>query len=517
MTKRLSLLAWITVVALLAGGCVMRGRETESVSEISLPEPTEEAENMILGETLSNSLNEITLFFSSQDGTSFSTVTRSLLTEAGQSLTEAAVSALLSSSAERGLRPASDTQLLKCEYSCGTATVRLSIDARNVQNPQELLALEASIGNTLLGISDIQAVNVLVGDLSESCCQLPTGAQTELIPSVTGAYAQLQAEHDRLNQQDPEPIERTALLYFPTSGGNWLVPELRKISADADGFIPALIDALKAGPQQTQCAVPSVPEAVELLDPAPSIQTLSSGERMLDLNFSSSLANYLVVSGLDVWELAGSLSLTMCSFLPDLDAIRIMVNGDPITMCEMGENIMHFPGGLMYRRDFSQRIGSTATLYLADEGGMLHPVERAVSMRSALSPRSLLEELIQCQSTDTQEPAFPLPEGIHSQDILGIQTSGGIARVNLSANFYRNCQILPPLQERALIYCMVNTLCELTGIRSVRFYVEGRAADTLAGSIYLKSALIPNPGIVVVPSSGGPEEPSPTQLASQIA
>ena len=513
MRRLIPLCAVITGLALLLGGCMLTAKEPEDVNEIMLPEPTEEAENMILGETVSNSLSEVTLYFASQDGTSFSTVTRSLLTESGQSLPEAAVLSMLSSSSERGIRALGDTQVLACEYACGTATVNLSIDARNVQNPQELLAIETSIGNTLLGINGIRGVNVLIGNISESFCQLPLGVQTVQIASVTGSYAQLQAERDRLtHQQDPEPVERCALLYFPTVTGEWLVPELRDISAESDGFVTSMIEALKAGPLQESCAIPSIPEGVELLDSEPTIQTLTSGERMLDLNFSSSLANYLTFSGLEVWELAGSLTLTMCSFLPELDAVRIMVNGDPITMCELGDDILRFPGGLMHRRDFQGRIGSTATLYLVNDQGMLQPVQQAVSMRSALSPRSLLTELIRYGSRNQDQLCFPLPEGIFPEDLLGVHSSGGIARVNLSANFYRNCQGLNPREERSLVYAMVNTLCQLEGIRAVRFYVEGRAPDTLAGGIYLKSVLLPNPGIV---APAQPEiTPEPTVAAN---
>ena len=508
MRRILTLLALLAAIALGLSGCMPGRREPEADNVISLPEPSDEPENMVLGETLSNSLSEVTLYFAALDGTSFTTVTRSLLTEAGQSLPEAAVATLLDSGSDRSIRFPGDTQVLACEYACGTATVNLSIDARNVQNPQELLALETSIGNTLLGIDGIDGVNVLIGGISEGFCMLPTGVQTEPVSSVTASYAQLQAERDRLTQQeDGDPLKRCALLYFPTAGGKWLVPELRDISIESGDFIIALINALKEGPRQEACAVPSIPEGVELLDNAPVIQTLTTGERMLDLNFSSTLANYLAFSGLSVWELAGSLSLTMCSFLPELDAVRIMVNGDPITMCEAGDSILKFPGGLIHRRDFSDRIGSTSTLYLVNGEGTLQPVQQAVSMRSALSPRSLLTELIRHGNTGGAL-RFPIPDGIFPEDLLGVQTAGGIARVNLSGNFYRCCQGLSAREERCLIYAMVNTLCRLGGIRGVRFYVEGRAADTLAGGIYLKSALMPNPGIAAEPTRQ--ETPQPT-------
>ena len=224
---------------------------------------------------------------------------------------------------------------------------------------------------------------------------------------------------------------------------------------------------------------------------------------MLTLNFSSALANYLAFSGLDVWELAGSLALTACSFLPEIDAVRIMVNGDPITACTIGDTILRFENGLIRRSDFAGRVGSVVTLYLADAQGRLEPVSRAVSTRSALSPRSLLNELFDYTDRGGRQLGFPIPENVRAEDILGIEIAGQIARVNLSANFYRCCQPLDADSERTLVYCMVNTLCAMEGIRAVRFYVEGIAADTLAGSIYLKSPLMANPGIVVTPEETG--------------
>ena len=491
------------LVAALLGGCALARREPEAVTDIRLPEPTEEPENMILGEKLSAAPTEVTLYFASQDGTGFSAVTRMISRDAGQSLPQAAVATLLDSGAERSIQSMADTRMLACETACGTVTVNLSIDARNAQNPQELLALQTSIGNTLLGIDGVSGVNVLIGNVSEGHCQLPLGAQTEPVAGVAAAYAQLQAERDRLTQAEQseqaepaDPILRHAILYFPSVTGDWLIPELCSLSVGPEGFVAALFEALRSGPTQQACATASIPENVELLDANPTIQTLSSGERVLDLNFAPTLVTYMALSGMEVWKLTGSIAMTMCSFLPDLDAVRVMVNGEPITICERGETLMEFPGGMIRRRDFADCIGSTVNLYLVNGEGMLQPTQRAVSMLSALSPRALLRELVESAGADG-DLRFPLPEGIQPVDILGVQTSGGVARVNLSATFYRCCQNLNAREERSLIYAMVNTLCQLDGIRGVRFYVEGRAAETMAGGIYLKSVLLPNPGIVV--------------------
>lgn len=506
MCKSLRLWALMLAIAALVCGCAPSSRGGESAGgDIALPEPSAEPENMILGERLPSRLSNVSLYYAMSDGASFSQVSASIRADSGESLPEAAVEALLSASGSaEAAFSADDVRMLSCEYACGIATVNLSIDARNAQSEQEEMALLTAIGNTLMGIEGVRGVNVLIGSQSESFGQLPHGVQTEVIPSVTAAYAQLLAERDHLTTDSPIPVTRWATLYFPTSEGSWLVPELRRVVFRSDDFAGTLIEALKAGPADESCAVASIPAGAELMDPNPKLQTLSTGEHVLTLNFSSALANYLAFSGLDVWELAGSLTLTACSFLPEIDAVRILVNGDPITACQIGDTIVRFDDGMIRRGDFAGRVGSVATLYLAADDGTLRPVRRAVSTRSALSPRSLLNELFFYTDRDGRHLAFPVPEDVYAEDILGIQVSGQIARVNLSANFYRCCQSLDEKTEQSLVYCIVNTLCAMEGIRAVRFYVEGIAAETLAGSVYLKSPLMPNPGIVVPEATGEP-------------
>ena len=502
MTRRLRLLALCLALVLLTG-CMPKQRDGDTAADIAMPEPSEEPENMILGEQLPSRLSNVSLYYAMSDGAVFSQVSTGIRADAGQSLPEAAVEALLSpSTGEEMYFSTGDTHMLSCEYACGIATVNLSIDARNVQSEQEELALLTAIGNTLLGIDGVRGVNVLIGGQSESFGQLPQGVQTEVIPSVTASYAQLLAERDHLLTDHAMPVTRTATLYFPTSVGSWLVPELREVVFNSDDFAGTLIEALKAGPMEQTCSVASIPAGAELLDPNPQVETLSTGEHALTLNFSSTLANYLAFSGLEIWELAGSLALTVCSFLPQIDAVRILVAGDPITVCQLGDSIMHFEDGLIRRADFASFVGSVATLYLADSFGALQPVKRAVSTRSALSPRSLLSELFYYTDRDDGQLSFPVPENVFAEDVLGIQVAGNIARVNLSANFYRCCQTLDASAERSLIYCMVNTLCAMDSVRAVRFYVEGVSAETMAGNIYLRSPLMPNPGVVVEPETG---------------
>lgn len=498
MRKYLTLLILFTAAAVALSGCVFNRHAPEAASDIALPEPEPEAQDMILGERAEASAVDVALYFPASDGAGFSSVTRSIRAEPGEAFLEAVVRSLLSArpGSESMALSNGDTRLLSCEYACGTATVNLSIDARGVQSPQELLALETAIGNTLLGIEGVGGVNVLIGGQSEGLWQLPLGVQTEMVSSVTASYAQLQAERDRLQAPGAMPVSRKALVYFPTVDSSWLVPELRDVVFQTNDYAGALIALLQSGPLDDGCAIASIPDGVELLDDRPGIEVLPSGERVLSLNFSSALANYLAFSGLEVWELSGSIVLTACSFLPEIDAVRIMVNGDPITMCDMGDSIVTFPDGLMRRRDFSSCIGSIATLYLVNSKNQLQPVKRAVSTRSAYSARNLLTKLFSYAGGGGAVVRLPVSQNLYPEDLLGVSISDGIARINLSSGFYRACQSISPEDERNLVYAMVNTLCQLDDVRAVRFYVEGLAADTLAGSVYLKSPLLPNPGII---------------------
>jgi hypothetical protein len=58
------------------------------------------------------------------------------------------------------------------------------------------------------------------------------------------------------------------------------------------------------------------------------------------------------------------------------------------------------------------------------------------------------------------------------------------------------CQGFSPTRERQLIFAMVNTLLQGDGLKRVRFYVQGKQPQTLAGSLYLPGDFLMNVGII---------------------
>lgn len=505
MNKRLLAGTLCAALCLSLSSCARMPNSAASETTIVLPEPSMETPKIILGEQIASRPKSVALHYVSGDGSSFSTITRSLIVSPGENIYEEAVDSLLNNavSPERMTFIPPEMQVIDTDYACGIVSINLSLDAHNLQSEQENLMLLASVSNTLLSMDGVRAVNVLIGDRSESIASLPVGALTQPFSGITPTYAQYSAERDYFLDSQTGTISRNTILYFPTDSGEWFVPELREITFDSSDYASALIRALRSGPIENTCAISAIPESADLLVENPELQVSSGGERVIELNFSPTLRNYLAFSGIDEWELAGSITLTLTSFIPELDALRICIDGEPISRFSIGETEHTFADGLIRRRDFDAFIGSTTTLYIPQADGSLKDVERAVSPATTNSPLRLLHALLDEILADESSAYFP--SGVYYDDILGISLEDSVASVNLSGNFYRQAQSLDASEERGVIYSIVNTLCELDDVTAVRFYIEGIHAETLSGSIYLGSILLPNPGAVQASATAAPE------------
>ncbi|MBQ8506967.1 MAG: GerMN domain-containing protein [Clostridia bacterium] len=496
MAKRRRLIALLLVFTAAMTGLPGGALGASVEEDIVLPEPAARENEMILGESYAGDTREVTLYFVTEGSSNLTSAARAIRLEKGKTLVESALSQLLNARFTAGVQSAASTdmQLIDVEFGCGIATVDLSIGSSGQLNDQTELLRCVAIANTLLGIEGVEAVNILTGGRSDAICSLPMGvfiAQNDSVPTL---YARLQSERESFLGDPSETIRRSAVVYFPTTNSLFL-PELRTLDFASEGdFITALLDALKAGPQgawQSFSPIPASDE--EILAGQPALRVNEAGERIVEIDFTAMLPNYLAFSGVDPWQLYGSIVLTLTSFVPELDGVVIRIEGEPVSELAMGEQSLRFTGGLMRRSDFSANIGSSAALYFADSEGKLTCVECAVPQMNAAAPRSLLTTLVATPAPDGLERVIPAE--ISAADILGVQIDGRIATVNLSGNFYTRCQSLTASEERSLIYAMVNTLAELPGIGAVRFLVEGNTLDRLSQEIYLKTALLPDPGL----------------------
>lgn len=383
------------------------------------------------------------------------------------------------------------TKLLWVEQSEGVVTVNLSEDALSLTE-QELTWMRAAIANTLAGTDGILYVNVLIGGKEQSALSLPTGSLSRNDGNLTALWAQQAADQERFSQQGGR-LDRDATLYFPSADGGYLLPEVRAVRFTSADYALELIRQLAV-----DGAYRRVLPGGDILAHAPSIETLEDGRRVISLKlaagFEQALAGINVQPGLAY----GALALTLCRFVPEIDALQVTVGGEPLGQVLLGDRVLTPVDGVIAPDDFDSLIGRVAQVFLTDQAtGRLRAVSRAMERGAALSPRVLVEQVLAGPMPHESGIVAVAPTGIGKADIEGVRIEEGVALVNLSGNFYRSCQQMGAEAERNLVYALVNTLSGLNPVKRVRFFIDGQTVDALVTTMSLRGALMPNPGIVV--------------------
>ena len=464
-----------------------------------LPDPEDAPEDMILGEERANAQSEVSFYYKTADGTSLVAVRRVIEVASGETALALALDELLSptGSTEYVSVATGDAKVIGIEFACGIATVNLSVDVSGLQSGQDLLMLYTAVGNTLMSIDGVEMVNILIGSRQESVYSLPMGVMTVKDSDATVLWAQILAEEERFLEagESATPLTRTAALYFPSLNGQWILPEARSVSFQNADYASQLLDELIEGSVNRDAYANFLSGGVSVLAAEPLLYVTSAGERVLDIYLTGALRDYLILQGISEWQMAASIALTMCSFIPELDAVALYIDGTALTELNVRGNVHEYADGLLRRGDFSPYVGGVASLYFSDGDGGLAKVARAMSARRALSAYSLVLQLISGPSSSDDASAV-MPTGVSADDVLGVSIDRGVATVNFSSNFYRLCQTLDADGERSLVYAVVNTLCELPDVSAVVILIEGERVETLANEIYLKTELMPNTGMV---------------------
>lgn len=166
-----------------------------------------------------------------------------------------------------------------------------------------------------------------------------------------------------------------------------------------------------------------------------------------------------------------ALARTLFGFLPDLKEIKIFVNGEDIDE---------------FNRD-----------QMLSETGCFVNVFCVVQ-----SPDQLIQNQALLDSKDYFSPERRLgllfensDMAVKVNDIIKINIVKDTAVVDVNSNFQNACKILSEQEETLLIYSIVNTLCDLTGVKQVLFTVNGRM-EMLGNNIYTPYPLLKNPGII---------------------
>jgi spore germination protein GerM len=128
---------------------------------------------------------------------------------------------------------------------------------------------------------------------------------------------------------------------------------------------------------------------------------------------------------------------------------------------------------------------AAVTAYFVDEAGRLVPERRELA--AGADP---LEAALAALAEGPVDPALvpALPAGTR---VLGARVAGGVAEVDLSAEFESGYPPGGSAAELAVVAPLVRTAAEASGAQRVRILVEGRAPAPVGAQIDLSEPLSP--------------------------
>ena len=508
----------VGAACLMLSGCqpsipVISGEGTGTVATLPPPELMYEPP---IGDASLEYDTTVTLFLPRSDGVRLIAQQVQVKMPIGRHGAETVLRELLDYPGNALVQPLSKTAKLQLaganpvEISRDVATVNLSTAANQLE-PREFYTVCQAIANTLTEFSDIKYVNVLVSGVQvglDISAKLPMGTLQRRTSEDLNALWEL-ADAQRVPLSEDPSIRRLSTmvtLYFPAKNGTGILPEVRNVSFDGQTpvqLITGLLQELSRGAEYLG-NVPAMPDLNNLMSDIPVVSETSGGGRKVTLRFSADLNEAINDNnGLTRSTCMASLTYTLTTFLPNVSAVEVYI-GDKLieeitpSSIYLSQEPIAFARGLQQRSDYGAFLLSYCRLYFASGNGKLTAVNRPVPYFQAKNPRYLLLQLNEGPRAydSVAGLAAVFPPGLMDADLLGLGIVDHTMLVHLSDAFRASSSALSGIQERQMIYAIINTLCENPVVSKVRFYVAGGQPETLAGEIYLPGEFLPAPGLV---------------------
>lgn len=501
--------AWIiagaaALIAALAGLWLVFGGNGQVVvnndTASSIPEPESASPLAPIGDSRADSAVSVSVYYADSAYSRLIPVVRSVTIGSDTTLEEAVVRAVMTAPTEENMVTlgASDIQVLSVEVSRGIVTVDLSIDARRLDS-EHMHMLRAALVNSLMDTGRTTGVNVLIDGREECIVQLPAGTMNGFDCDISKVWQSALDEDAQYSAAaaGTETLERTATLYYGSKGGEYLLPEVHRLSVKDGDYLGAVLDEIMRGPYDTSDCMRLLPAGRQYLRETPEIITSDDGSKIAVISFKGASGDFFGRNGIATALAFGSLTRSICGFVPNVDGVLYDIDGIVVSDLydAQGRLMYTFPDGIMRRGDFDSLVGDTVMLYYpADDYRALKQLNVTLPRYDVNNPRALLKMLMQqpgglgmCRAT---------PDSVTDADVLGVRIEGNQVLINLSGTFYQACQSFSPERARAMVYAVVNTMCGLDGINSVRFYFDGERVDCISSVISMRGALMFNGGIV---------------------
>lgn len=459
---------------------------SQAVEPTPTPYPTSTAivdssQNAISSENI-----KLNLYFYTNTNNNFTREIRTIKREGNEPLAELALNELFKGpTTTNGAVPlANNISLKKLEISQDVVNVYLNDQAFDGLNSIDQVKVKFAIYYTLKDIQGIQYVNVYVGDSEKGYNYKPFGTLKKYnIDDYKSEFLGGVASTQQIVQK------RNVTLYFSDKNGEYILPEVRTITISDNSYVISVVNELINGPVDktamkgiltSDCGITSA-----------NIDT-TNGVRTLSLKFKNlpALAN---ISGLKSENIAyASIIYTVTGFLVDIDRVIIYSNNEIVYSQNTAVRSQYHT-----RSTYSKYLGTQVSLYFSDSTKkQLYKVLRTVVNSEAQDPIKILAQLFKGPSSNETKSAWPiLPKGISSKDIISTEIKGETLYLNLSENFYAKMKENSG-NEFITTFAIVNTLCEIPGVKNVQFLMNGQKRDSLVDKIKISEPIYPNYGII---------------------
>lgn len=272
--------------------------------------------------------------------------------------------------------------------------------------------------------------------------------------------------------------EADSVLWFTSDLSDWETSTHEALSAvDYGGAVtvPALLEALLAGPPADSGLISPIPEGTRLLgwrnqDGVAVVDLSQTYGELVGVDLT--LANYCIV-----------LTLTQ---VEGIEAVRITLDGAPLPN-GAGEALR--TGDVVFSGVEEEPAELSAALYFRRTGtGELGYELRIFQLTEDDSPvRTVLEALLAGPQDTGLEPL--LPQGL---EIRSVRLEGGTCYVDVSQLLTEQVPQTPE-EQKLVLDSLVSTLCGLDGVERVQLQVEGQDL-TQYGALELPGPLQPAGG-----------------------
>ena len=473
--RGLALLLMLTLALLCGCEGTVSERPMEDISALTI----EPGANAPTADTFADQTQTVTLYLLSPNGERLVPVPAEVTMRAGESLAQAALTALLAGAklerTDASWPMSGEGRAPTLSVSAGIATVNLPAKYRALE-PQTLFAVRQAVADTLGSLSGVTSVNVLVGGREEG---LDLGATTPVGTLTRVDDLDVQGRYKRLDEQRLSGAGYTRLttLFFPSADGMLLLPAVRTLSYDAGAApIDCLYTVLEALGSVAADALMMrhVPEPMGYIAEMPEIVRMEGGEQAIEIRFS------------------GELTRALMGVVPGVDGVHVLIDGKAVSA--LGEadtpdgSTVSFQNELMESDDFLSWIGAPVVFYdEAEQSGKLVRVRCVMREREQNRPRAQLETLFSRWNEENASAGDILAASVEAENVV----------VNLSSRFGSWLQTLEADAARERVYAMVNTLTQGRRQQGVIFFFDGKQIDELSGGLCMRGRLLRNPGMVV--------------------